>query len=162
MSCSEKNFKKRCKFCKKHYVIYFRKVKRKFCSVKCFHLSRRNRKKVRCDYCRNIFERAISKFKQSRSGFLFCRRRCKELAQKLSSSKKFDSIRPYKNKQGTSTYRKRAIEYYGSRCRICRYNIESVLEVHHKDGNRNNNKMKNLDVLCPTHHKEYEQGIRKY
>jgi hypothetical protein len=40
--------------------------------------------------------------------------------------------------------------------------IEAVLEVHHKDSDRTNNELENLDVLCPTHHTEYQLGIRKY
>ncbi|WP_218813445.1 HNH endonuclease [Rickettsiella endosymbiont of Dermanyssus gallinae] len=39
------------------------------------------------------------------------------------------------------------------RCNRCAYNIEPrTLGVHHKDKNRNNNDISNLEVLCPNCH----------
>jgi hypothetical protein len=43
----------------------------------------------------------------------------------------------------------------------CTYCIEKVVEIHHKDGNHRNNKMWNLMVVCPTHHKEFHIGVRR-
>jgi 5-methylcytosine-specific restriction endonuclease McrA len=40
-----------------------------------------------------------------------------------------------------------------NQCNRCGFDKESkVLGVHHKDRNRNNNKMSNLEVLCPNCH----------
>lgn len=45
------------------------------------------------------------------------------------------------------TYHKKAIDYYGDRCNICgKSNIKLV--VHHRDKNRNNHNIENLQVLC--------------
>lgn len=71
------------------------------------------------------------------------------------------------NRKGTGelnvhTYRTRALEFYGEACTICGYSIVIVLEVHHRDGDRSNNVIENLDVLCPNHHKEFETGVRTY
>lgn len=40
----------------------------------------------------------------------------------------------------------------------------AVLEVHHLDGDRSNNQVSNLVVLCPTHHKvrHYLSGTGKW
>jgi chromosome segregation protein len=41
------------------------------------------------------------------------------------------------------------------KCERCKYSkIPEVLHVHHKDRNRNNNIIENLEVLCPTCHEE--------
>jgi 5-methylcytosine-specific restriction endonuclease McrA len=65
-------------------------------------------------------------------------------------------------KHGIASYRQEALKEHSYKCTICGYDIVEVLEVHHKDSNRRNNISSNLDVLCPTHHKEYQLGIRKY
>jgi len=44
----------------------------------------------------------------------------------------------------------------------CDYCVEEVVEIHHKDGNHRNNKMWNLMVVCPTHHREFHLGIRRF
>lgn len=65
-------------------------------------------------------------------------------------------------KNGIGTYRRIAREVYGNACTVCGYAIDCVLEVHHRDGDRTNNSIENLDVLCPTHHDEFEHGVRVY
>jgi 5-methylcytosine-specific restriction endonuclease McrA len=53
----------------------------------------------------------------------------------------------------------RALERAGFQCESCGYDkIRGVLEIHHIDGDRSNNKMSNLSVLCPTCHKEEHYG----
>lgn len=51
---------------------------------------------------------------------------------------------------GASTYRNKAIKYYGHKCVRCGF--EEVVEVHHKDRDRTNNNLSNLEVLCPNCH----------
>ncbi len=42
-----------------------------------------------------------------------------------------------------------------SECNRCGYNkIKNILGVHHKDRDRHNNNMNNLEVLCPNCHSE--------
>lgn len=50
-------------------------------------------------------------------------------------------------------YRKLALETYEPFCAYCGFGIQDVLEVAHIDGNRFNNKIGNLVILCPTCHK---------
>jgi hypothetical protein len=65
---------------------------------------------------------------------------------------------PYRN---TNKLKQRLIDsnYLKDECVICGFNEKrhlldkySVCELHHIDGNHNNNKLNNLEILCPNHH----------
>jgi hypothetical protein len=53
-------------------------------------------------------------------------------------------------------YRQAALKKYGNLCVHCGFGIAEILEVAHIDGNRNNNDLTNLVVLCPTCHKMHD------
>ena len=116
---------------------------------------------VTCTYCSKPVLKHKSKLRNSRHGVYFCNRLCKEKAQCIGGLK---LIQPehYGNGNGKASYRKRALRHFPNECSVCGYNVVEVLEVHHKDNNRENNVLTNLDILCPTHHVEYQAGIRKY
>jgi hypothetical protein len=42
----------------------------------------------------------------------------------------------------------------GEKCERCDYNKGAVLQVHHKDRNRTNNGLRNLELICPNCHYE--------
>lgn len=50
-------------------------------------------------------------------------------------------------------YRKLAFANYDPLCAHCGFGIPAVLEVAHIDGNRLNNDVSNLVILCPNCHK---------
>jgi 5-methylcytosine-specific restriction endonuclease McrA len=56
-------------------------------------------------------------------------------------------------------YRKLAFEHYDPVCAYCGFGIPSILEVAHIDGNRNNNNIDNLVILCPNCHKMHDVDI---
>ncbi|MBU2591247.1 MAG: HNH endonuclease [Nitrospinae bacterium] len=56
----------------------------------------------------------------------------------------------------TSNYRKKAFEHYPPICACCGFGIPEVLEVAHIDGNRENNDVSNLVILCPNCHKMHD------
>jgi len=56
-------------------------------------------------------------------------------------------------------YRKLAFENYAPVCAHCGFGISSVLEVAHIDGNRGNNDVNNLVILCPNCHKMHDLDI---
>ena len=49
------------------------------------------------------------------------------------------------------TYQRKAYEFYGKKCSVCG-ETENQIDVHHKDKNRKNNKIENLQVLCASCH----------
>ena len=50
-------------------------------------------------------------------------------------------------------YRKLAFETYDQLCAHCGFGIPDILEVAHIDGDRRNNDVANLVILCPNCHK---------
>ena len=56
-------------------------------------------------------------------------------------------------------YRKLAIGEYNPICVLCGFGIPALLEVAHLDGNRKNNSVRNLVILCPTCHKMYDLDL---
>ena len=48
----------------------------------------------------------------------------------------------------------RLIDVRGRNCERCGYNKYEVLQVHHKNRDRNNNDLKNLELICPNCHYE--------
>jgi hypothetical protein len=51
----------------------------------------------------------------------------------------------------------RLLEERGNSCARCAYNKYEILQVHHKDRDRNNNKLDNLELICPNCH--YEEHL---
>ena len=56
-------------------------------------------------------------------------------------------------------YRKLAFESYNPLCAHCGFGIPSVLEIAHVDGDRNNNEVGNLVILCPNCHKMHDLDL---
>lgn len=110
--------------------------------------------KCECDYCHKEFFREPSKIQKSKSGLLFCSRKCKDSAQKINSGNKFKQMRPSHYNTGKN-YREKAFRVYLLECSVCGWNEDKdVLEVHHIDENRENNDISNLIILCPICHKK--------
>ena len=67
----------------------------------------------------------------------------------------------YKNGNGKSpdaSYRKICFKYHKKECVVCGENI--VVEVHHYDGDHQNNNPNNLVPICPTHHRYWHSKHR--
>jgi len=124
----------------------------KFCSQSC--ASSYNTKKyyeskkilnVVCNYCAKKFYRPPSKMK-SKSGWYFCCRRHKDLAQRLGGCKE---IQPDHYGNGKCSYRAIALREYDNKCMRCGYDTHSAaIIVHHRDRDRTNNTLDNLEILC--------------
>jgi len=56
-------------------------------------------------------------------------------------------------------YRKLAFDNFPPICVHCGFGIREILEVAHLDGNRSNNAVKNLAILCPNSHKMHDVGL---
>lgn len=58
------------------------------------------------------------------------------------------------NKNYHYIYTKVAFESHTNECMVCGYKkFKSILEVHHRDGDRSHNEPDNLMILCPNCHK---------
>lgn len=51
----------------------------------------------------------------------------------------------------------RLLNQRGRVCERCGYNKYEILQVHHKDKNRDNNELNNLELICPNCH--YEEHL---
>ncbi len=48
----------------------------------------------------------------------------------------------------------RLLKIHGNNCQRCGYHKTEILQVHHKDKNRQNNELDNLELICPNCHYE--------
>lgn len=67
------------------------------------------------------------------------------------------------HKTRTSEYkiRQKLLKRSDAKCERCGWSeAEEILEIHHRDCNKKNNKLSNLEMLCPTCHK-YHHFLEK-
>lgn len=114
---------------------------------------------VTCAFCGISFKRNPRKLYQSKSGLHFCTREHKDLAQRIGGIKE---IQPSHFGTIGRNYRTTAFRIYEKKCADCGYDeFPEILQVHHIDEDRSNNKPENLVVLCPNHHALRHRGIVK-
>ena len=112
-----------------------------------------------CAYCNQTFIRSKSSLNKSKSGLYFCCREHKDLAQRIENGEMFKEIRPSHYGNGKEVYRDIAFREYSHKCAVCGYDEDvDILQVHHKDSNRNNNDKTNLCILCPNCHAKITYG----
>lgn len=159
-----KTITKNCLHCQVEFQASIKEHNRgnaKFCCISCSSKhsadSRRPEPNVVCSYCDTKFYKNESRQKISKSGLFFCSRVCKDTAQRLENFEKFSDMMPDhygSSKDGrSSTYRGIAFRNKPMICERCDYQeYPEVLQIHHKDRDRANNDIDNLEVLCPTCH----------
>lgn len=110
----------------------------KYCSNKCRYEAHKNKGKTEyeCQHCHKKFNAPLSTKRK------YCSRKCVNKASHLIFNPSFTTVRK-------SMIRRKMIE----KCNRCAFEKEPrILGVHHKDRNRNNNDISNLEVLCPNCH----------
>ena len=145
--------KRKCLICSK--VLYVKKFHAskgwgKYCSKKCQFKGQWNGRWLKCDSCGKKIYRRISDIKKSRSKKFFCSRNC-------HCSWENENVRCGENAPnwvaGHTVYRilmrRRKIE---EKCKKCGLRDRRVLIVHHRDKNRKNNSLENLEWLCHNCH----------
>lgn len=129
----------------------------KFCSRKCSgeYKSKNIKPKapnVSCAYCNDNFYIPSSKKRNSKSGLYFCCREHKDQAQRIGGIKE---IMPPHYGETQQNYRYIVFRDNNKprQCERCQYNKhKAAIVVHHKDRNRENNDISNLEVLCANCH----------
>lgn len=115
---------------------------------------------VECAWCHTKYLKLKSELARNKSGYVYCSKEC---------GNRHKNALITQLKDGTN-YRRNAMLYYSHKCAICGWDEdERVLEVHHLDEDRTNNKIENLRILCPICHKKltlhlysYQELINKY
>ena len=102
---------------------------------------------VECAYCGKKVYRTISRIEKNESGYFYCSRACGNRHKNLLKIPTDD--------ESSRNYRRKAFGKYNHACAVCGWDEDiRILEVHHKDENRENNKIENLCILCPTCHRK--------
>lgn len=126
--------------------IHLNKKKVYFCSDTCRGNYQKTGKIVFCENCNKEIYRRLTQLGRSKTGKYFCSHSC--------FASHYNPI--YKTKDITVIYRSKALKHYGLKCSNpnCALTVagieitEKMLDVHHKDKNRLNNRLDNLEVLC--------------
>ena len=121
-----------------------------YCSKSCSNIGKQTGIAGVCATCGKPIWITQNKLSRSMSGKNFCSRSCATSTN--NSTYKSMSNHPNWADLGT-TYRAIAFKTLPKVCNRCGYcTIPGVLQVHHKDRNRTNSAIENLEVLCPTCH----------
>jgi HNH endonuclease len=152
---------RQCDFCQVSYLAETKYLKRnqgRYCSRICSATGEHEKRKLthepnmNCSFCGIDFYRRPSSKVNSKSGLFFCCRKHKDLAQRIGGIKEIQP--PHYGE--TLRYRTLALRYYPNRCKNCGYDKHpEILEVNHIDCDRSNNRLENLEILCPTCHSEF-------
>ncbi len=125
-------------------------TKRSTCSVECRGREAQRRTEVSCATCGAPVSRALNKFR-SKSKLYFCSRKCKDEAQRIEG---LPEIQP--EHYGAGPQKAYLIRLRGHRCEGCDLTewcgVPIALEVHHIDGQSDNNALGNRQLLCPNCH----------
>lgn len=144
---------KKCKICGKVFFIknfHAKKGWGKFCSTECRTRGQYNGTWVRCASCGKEIYRTPRDFGNSRSKKFFCSVGCHCSWENKHSR---CGVNAPNWVAGESVYRalltRAGVEV---KCRSCGIADPRLLAVHHKDSNRKNNDIRNLEWLCHNCH----------
>jgi len=126
--------------------------KKRYCTTACAAKAKQNKVIVKCEICKKSKQITPSKLKNSKHGVYFCGRKCKDFAQSLEGDCKAIQPAHYGTGYGEYSYREKCKKKFLKGCVGCCEKKKYKLVVHHKDGNRKNNKMSNLEVVCYSCH----------
>lgn len=140
-----------CSICEKEYTRQKRFLnKYNTCSTTCTHVAKGETLEVICAHCGIKFRKSKSKAEASKSGLYFCCRAHKDIGQTY-----IKEVQPYHygTGEGKNTYRILAFKYLENKCNRCGYSEnKAALIVHHKNRDRTNNELVNLEILCANCH----------
>lgn len=140
-----------CLHCKTDFSTYRAPSKQaKYCSPRCAQLAKIKLVEIKCAYCKKSFQRHPSDLNHSKSGFRFCSKKCKGMAQRIGG---IPEIMPSHYGTASEKYRN-LFTIEELKCYRCGYDeFPCAVEIHHKDEDRSNNKKENLIPLCACCHR---------
>jgi hypothetical protein len=132
-----------CAICKKQ--IYRRPAQIRqgqvFCDINCYGISQR--KEIPCIICGKLILTGLNK--------KTCSRSCANINR---AGIKYHTGRPKDKVKNQQALKIRLVAQRGKVCERCSYNKVEILQVHHKDRDRNHNELENLELICPNCHYE--------
>ena len=134
-----------CLICKK--LIYRRpyeieKTKgRVFCSASCYGISCRNE-----NFCIVCGKAILARFNKKT-----CSRSC---ANKNRVGIFYKMNRPRDKVTTQKAIKTQVLKIKGKNCERCGYDKYEILQLHHKNRNRDDNSIENLEIICPNCHYE--------
>ena len=114
---------------------------RVFCSMDCYGIS--CRKENPCLICGRLILSGLNK--------KTCSRSC---ANKHRIGIKYRINRPKDKVKSQQALKIRLLENRGKNCERCNYEKYEILQVHHKNRDRSDNDINNLELICPNCHFE--------
>ncbi len=137
-----------CAVCKKPIYKRPSQIKanggRVFCGQICYGISQR--KETPCIVCGKPIMSSLNK--------KTCSRACANINR---TGIKYIGI-PKKDKvKSQQALKVRLLKLRGKKCERCGYNKYEILQIHHKNRDRNNNNLENLEIICPNCH--YEEHL---
>lgn len=161
-----KSIERNCSHCNKIFRAPIREVNRgngRFCNKTCACSARKgqqtkSRQTIQCSFCQKellVTQGELNRTQRNtKNGLRFCGQKCHNKAQRIIGG--IPKVWPaHYGLESSTKYRKTAFAFLPQQCVRCGYSkILGVLQVHHKDRNRKNNKIENLEILCPTCHQE--------
>ncbi len=112
-----------------------------FCSRACFGFS--CRREIPCVVCKKPILGGLNK--------KTCSRKCSNVYR---AGIKYKIGRPRDKAEKTRALKIKLLRERGEKCERCGYSKPQVLQVHHKDRDKNNNNLQNLEIICPNCHYE--------
>ncbi|MFA6397933.1 MAG: HNH endonuclease signature motif containing protein [Candidatus Paceibacterota bacterium] len=112
-----------------------------FCSPNCYGIS--CRKEVPCIVCAKKILAGLHK--------KTCSRSC---SNKNREGIKYKIGRPGDRARSARILKLRLMEDRGKNCERCNYNKYEILQVHHKNRQKTDNRIENLEIICPNCHYE--------
>lgn len=115
------------------------KIKGVYCNQKCYGIAQR--KETPCVMCGAPIMASANK--------KTCSRGC---ANKNRAGIKYTGRRLKDNVVTARLLKARIVTDRGSTCERCQFAVLDILQVHHKNRDRSNNTLSNLELLCPNCH----------
>jgi hypothetical protein len=178
----KEKIEKTCLTCGSIFLVTpFWKDKRKFCSYKCAYGNRDRDKQakiiINCVVCNKTIETTIYRSKTKK----YCSRKCQGIVTSKQAIERWKNpefrkreidtrhrkhfeqcmLKDFQGGMHAHTYRRIVFDQIEKKCVKCGETDISKLMVHHKDENRKNNKLDNLQVLCRTCHRRHHVALAK-